>query len=1245
MASGSTPNYAIPYPLQTDPVDVAGDVEQLAQRIDTYIDEWIQDVSAYMIISGTYSNGINVPVYNDTNGTISISLSQDLQSTASPTFVNLNLTGSILTPSVIDVTSATNALRITQKGSGNALLVEDNTNPDNTPFVINADGQIISGTTTAFSGYSTNLQLVGTDSLLNGGANFRRISNSINGQEIFIEKARGSSISAPQIVQSGDKLGSIVFKGFDGTDWISSSKIESVIDGNPSGNSIPGALTFSTTDGSSPTEHMRITKLGYVGINTTSPISELHVAGTITGNTGSYGNVASNSGTINNLTSTTITSTNISTSAPTSANHVATKAYVDGLAGSIAPEIINFDDISTLFDGQTRRFFLTNNLNSTKLFNRKNLIEDPSFEGITNIKYKNYRIGDTGPAGGVIFITPTTRGNTTGKYFEAAPANIDGTTELVSNDFRSLQVPGNEPATIGSGYQDTLDIVESQIIKDFDPTITITTSRTNLMKNGGSLGRWNKYVVNDIQNADFTVASSTVPRSNLVANSNFETDILNWSALTNFTLARSTSEAYTGSASLQCTITTIFPLNSSVKTSNTINISEGQTLTGSFYIKTSASNSATYNGKAMIEWVGSGGSTYSSGTTVSLVPGSNWVRISVTATAPAGSATASLVFDASHPTNAYAGSIFFLDSALLEVSNILLPYFSGTWYDRPPQFALYNTPSQPFNTANSLLLTSNSTSAISVVGGYVPGDTSSVVVSGDQTYIMSFYTYYLAASTNTRYSVRSFVDFFDSGFNLISSISSEVDNLSSLLWNRTRHSFITPSNATYMRYTFSINPALSGARIYLDGLMLEQSSFLQSFFDGDYSDNKNITASTSGSWTYERPIWNVINNTSSLIVYTYTATQTVNVTANSAADLALNYSVNGYSDWFLPSRDELQELYSTISRLRSLYPGINYWSTATFDDELPFNFAMNFAGYPEEEYRGQFFVRPVRYFDPEPINGLTMHNIERIGEKWTKSDSGVTVTRTSERSRFGNSSMKVQLNGSPSGSPLYKQGILYNASSLLPNTTYTFSIFVYVDNSFNISTLVFDIDGVITTSSASLQTNNATWTRIDCTFTTRNIPDVKIFIGNAELTDVANTFYLDAALLEQANQVLSYFDGSNAPSDVGRIFVGPSFSGERNNSVSTIQYYEPGEFKPTNPNRLQLSIYGILQSVSYPEYTWQSMFPTDGFTVDSEGYVTFSEAPLRGARFSGKYIAGNNTTADTNKKLYPFKAIDILLGS
>ena len=43
---------------------------------------------------------------------------------------------------IISANSATDALRITQTGAGNAILVEDSANPDSTPFVVTAAGDV-----------------------------------------------------------------------------------------------------------------------------------------------------------------------------------------------------------------------------------------------------------------------------------------------------------------------------------------------------------------------------------------------------------------------------------------------------------------------------------------------------------------------------------------------------------------------------------------------------------------------------------------------------------------------------------------------------------------------------------------------------------------------------------------------------------------------------------------------------------------------------------------------------------------------------------------------------------------------------------------------------------------------------------------------------------------------------------------------------------------------------------------------
>jgi hypothetical protein len=54
----------------------------------------------------------------------------------------------ILAPLVLTANSSSAALRITQTGSGNSILVEDSANPDSTPFVVDGSGNMGVGTPT-----------------------------------------------------------------------------------------------------------------------------------------------------------------------------------------------------------------------------------------------------------------------------------------------------------------------------------------------------------------------------------------------------------------------------------------------------------------------------------------------------------------------------------------------------------------------------------------------------------------------------------------------------------------------------------------------------------------------------------------------------------------------------------------------------------------------------------------------------------------------------------------------------------------------------------------------------------------------------------------------------------------------------------------------------------------------------------------------------------------------------------------
>jgi hypothetical protein len=93
MATGATTNYFLPYPLSTDPVRVAGDIEQLATKLDNDLQEIIEDKSSLMWTGGSFSNGVSTPTYNDTTGKMSLSLAQDIRTTATPTFTGVNLVG------------------------------------------------------------------------------------------------------------------------------------------------------------------------------------------------------------------------------------------------------------------------------------------------------------------------------------------------------------------------------------------------------------------------------------------------------------------------------------------------------------------------------------------------------------------------------------------------------------------------------------------------------------------------------------------------------------------------------------------------------------------------------------------------------------------------------------------------------------------------------------------------------------------------------------------------------------------------------------------------------------------------------------------------------------------------------------------------------------------------------------------------------------------------------------------------
>lgn len=167
---------------------------------------------------------------------------------------------------IISVTDNTNAaLRVTQLGTGNAILVEDSTNPDSTPFVIDASGKAIFGNTSSIAGPSATAGLI----QLNGIPGYQQLGwDASNYPYTVLGRSRSGTVGTHTVLQSGDTVGSLGFVGSDGTNFIPTASIASAVDGTPGTSDMPGRIVFSTTaDGaSSTTERFRIGSAGQLGV-------------------------------------------------------------------------------------------------------------------------------------------------------------------------------------------------------------------------------------------------------------------------------------------------------------------------------------------------------------------------------------------------------------------------------------------------------------------------------------------------------------------------------------------------------------------------------------------------------------------------------------------------------------------------------------------------------------------------------------------------------------------------------------------------------------------------------------------------------------------------------------------------------------------------------------------------------------------------------------------------------------------
>ncbi len=185
--------------------------------------------------------------------------------------------------------------RVESNGNANMLFVDGG---NNTVHI----GQ--SAPDTTLSGGTPPFQITGSGFSATS-AIVRREASSF-GPSLMLAKSRNTAVGSHTIVQSGDRLGGIIFIGDDGTDLDTyGATITADCDGTPGANDMPGRLVFSTTaDGAnSPTERMRIHNGGVVSIpqgialgvgtaNTASNVISDYEEGTWTPALSNYGGTA-----------------------------------------------------------------------------------------------------------------------------------------------------------------------------------------------------------------------------------------------------------------------------------------------------------------------------------------------------------------------------------------------------------------------------------------------------------------------------------------------------------------------------------------------------------------------------------------------------------------------------------------------------------------------------------------------------------------------------------------------------------------------------------------------------------------------------------------------------------------------------------------------------------------------------------------------------------------------------------------
>jgi hypothetical protein len=101
---------------------------------------------------------------------------------------------------------------------------------------------------------------------------------SASGPILDFQVSRHNTAGSHTVVQDGDALGTLIFRGDDGDEFKDGAAIEANVDGTPGNNDMPTLLRFFTTpDSSGLQERMRLDSTGDLAVGTTSAAAEAKI--------------------------------------------------------------------------------------------------------------------------------------------------------------------------------------------------------------------------------------------------------------------------------------------------------------------------------------------------------------------------------------------------------------------------------------------------------------------------------------------------------------------------------------------------------------------------------------------------------------------------------------------------------------------------------------------------------------------------------------------------------------------------------------------------------------------------------------------------------------------------------------------------------------------------------------------------------------------------------------------------------